>query len=104
MAPKKSRENLSMIIKPPAYLQNCSSPLIFLAGPIQGTWKWQDQAIELIQRKAPELSIASPRRDLEWHGDFTHDMYLEQVDWESHYLKKAGEHPLGQYLSHVTLF
>lgn len=65
--------------------------MIFLAGPIQGAYKWQDQAIEIIQSKAPELNIASPRRSISKKGDFTRVMFEEQVDWETHHLRKAGE-------------
>ena len=60
--------------------------IIFLAGPIQGTYFWQDQAIKIIQKLDPEMNIASPRRYSE--EGF---VYEEQVDWETHYLNKAAK-------------
>ncbi len=65
--------------------------LIFLAGPIQGAPKWQDDAIKLIRFIAPEMNIASPRREINAEKDFTKKMYDEQVDWETYYLRRAGE-------------
>lgn len=82
------------LILPPDYLENLDAPLIFLAGPIQGSYRWQDHAIQIIKEKAPSIYIASPRRNVEikyQKGDFTKEMYNEQVDWETHHLRKAGE-------------
>jgi len=70
-------------------------PLIFLAGPIMGAYNWQKEAIAIIQKNAPEINIASPRRDLAKDcmpdGDFSEEIYNEQVDWETHYLQRAGK-------------
>jgi len=82
---------MSKLILPPNYLKKIDGPLIFLAGPIQGSYRWQDKAIEIIQDLAPELYIACPRRDIHLKGDFTPDMYNEQVDWETYHLRKAGK-------------
>jgi len=79
------------LILPPNYLDSIDAPLIFLAGPIQGADNWQKEAIQIIQSIAPELYIASPRRPLTTKGEFTQDMYNEQVDWETYHLRKAGE-------------
>lgn len=81
---------MSKVLIAPTYINNTDTPTIFLAGPIQGTYRWQDQAIELIQSLAPEVFIASPRRIIE-EGDFGIEKYNEQVDWETFYLRKAGE-------------
>lgn len=84
---------MNRIIFPPQYT-NIDAPLIFLAWPIQGAYDWQSKAIEIITNKAPELYIASPRRNLRAEyskGDFTAEMYNEQVDWETFHLRKAGE-------------
>jgi len=80
------------LILPPTYLEKIEGPLIFLAGPIQGAYGWQDKAIDIIRSSAPELYIASPRRQMKTLGDFTVDMYNEQVDWETHHLREAGEY------------
>jgi len=81
----------SKVITAPLYVEKIDNPLIFLAGPIQGAKRWQDRAIEIIQGKAPELYIASPRRELDLHMDFDPDEYDRQVDWETYYLRKAGD-------------
>lgn len=78
------------IIFPPTYLEEIHAPLIFLAGPIQGSDNWHGRAIELISSNAPELYIASPKRPSERKGDFRATMYNEQVDWETHYLRHAS--------------
>ena len=83
---------MSRVIEAPNYAA-VDGPLIFLAGPIQGAYHWQNEAIKIIQTNAPELWIASPRRTVEVKyekGEFTPSMYNEQVDWETHYLRCAG--------------
>jgi len=70
---------------PPEYAER--KPIIFLAGPIQGTDDWQQRAIEIIHQLNPEIVIASPRRSN--FGSNTD--YGEQVDWETHHLRQAGE-------------
>lgn len=84
---------MNKVIEAPNYLA-VNGPLIFLAGPIQGAYHWQNNAISIIQTNAPELWIASPRRTVEVKyekGEFTPSMYNEQVDWETHYLRIAGK-------------
>ena len=65
-------------------------PLVFLAGPIQGALDWQAQAICILQKYAPELHIANPRRPLKHEGDFTKQMFNAQTDWETYYLNRAA--------------
>jgi len=81
----------SKLILPPNYLKTIDAPIIFLAGPIQGAYDWQKEAIQLISSKAPELYLASPRRQIKTKGEFTQEMYNEQVDWETYHLRKAGK-------------
>ena len=81
---------MSKVLIAPTYIKNIDAPLIFLAGPIQGAYRWQDQAIELIQSLAPEVYLASPRRNEE-EGEFGIEKYNEQVDWETFHLRKAGK-------------
>jgi len=82
---------MKKIIRPPEYLESDPSPLIFLAGPIQGALDWQSEAIETIQNLSAQMYIASPRRLGTYEGDFSDEMYHEQTDWEKHHLRLAGE-------------
>jgi len=76
-----------MILYPPA-IQEITGPIVFLAGPIQGAPDWQAKAITYFQSHAPDLHLASPRKEY-LEGTFN---YAQQVDWESHYLKQAADH------------
>jgi hypothetical protein len=78
------------LVTPPNY-ENIAGPLVFLAGPIQGAYDWQKDAIQMISSRAPELYIASPRRQIKAIGEFADEMYNEQVDWETYHLRRAGE-------------
>jgi hypothetical protein len=62
-------------------------PLIFLAGPIQGAPDWQAEAILWFNAEAPDLTVASPRREYP-PEEFD---YAAQVDWETHHLRLAAE-------------
>ena len=66
-------------------------PVIFLAGPTQGQRIWRAAAIEMLQAWAPEAHIASPQRPFRHDGDFAERMYNEQVDWETHFLRRSAE-------------
>jgi hypothetical protein len=82
-----SKNMTGKILLPPQYDNNLEGNLVFLAGPIQGTWDWQSAAIQYFQKNAPELNIASPRRnDSSWKFN-----YNEQVDWETTHLNKAAQ-------------
>jgi len=79
-------------IYPPKITETASQPIIFLAGPIQGTDDWQKQAVQYFKTRLPNnsnainhLIIANPRCPT-WHHHFS-----EQVDWESHYLNLAAQ-------------
>jgi hypothetical protein len=76
------------IIFPPKY-EKVEGPLIFIAGPIQGAMNWQKLAIEIIRSMDSEINIACPRRVLDREKDKKF-VYEEQVDWETHYLNRAG--------------
>lgn len=79
-----------MVIVPPHSIDLGKLPLVFLAGPIQGAAGWQQEAIAYINSARPDFWIANPRRDIPDGGDFTEDMYNEQVDWETLHLRHAG--------------
>lgn len=71
-------------------------PCVFEAGPIQGTWRWQDEATRIIQESHPTVSIFCPRRPIgegkKEKGDFNQSKYEEQVDWETHHLNLASSY------------
>ncbi len=74
------------LVLPLQYIE-LNGPVIFLAGPIQGADNWQNIAIRIIQKIAPDINIANPRRDY-LDEKF---VYEKQVDWETHYLRRAGK-------------
>src|SRR5688500_2374671 len=94
-----------MIITAPAGLP-ATGAVIFLAGPIiRGAEAWHDRAIALLQQLAPSVHVANPLRDPAasaqlWNpredaavaGDFPEQAYNEQLDWETRYMRRAGEH------------
>lgn len=65
-------------------------PVIFLAGPTQGPASWHPDAMRILRSLDPEVHLASPKRPLNPDKDFSTDMYNEQVDWETHFLRRAG--------------
>jgi len=74
-----------VFLQPPEIVET-ESPVIFLAGPIQGGPDWQPAAAELIHDLDPTLVVASPRKNYP-EGTF---VYERQVDWETHFLRLAG--------------
>src|SRR5215475_9004104 len=74
---------------PVDYLPETASatPVIFLAGPIQGAGDWQAEASTIILARRPGVVIASPRRAY-LPGEFD---YGKQVDWETHHLRRAAK-------------
>jgi hypothetical protein len=79
---------------PPEYYQG-AEPIIFLAGPINGSARWQNQALDYITNARDKTNIASPRyigEDQEAVGDWARGLSrTQQIDWESFHLKKAEE-------------
>lgn len=74
------------LILPPEYPE-CSKPIVFLAGPIGGAPDWQSNAIQWFQNHGTDIAVASPRK--EYHkGEY---IFEKQVDWETHYLRKASQ-------------
>jgi hypothetical protein len=67
---------------------NLEGPSIFLAGPIQGAARWQDDAIKLIREADTDVHITSPRRPVFEDTGFE---YESQVDWETEYLDRAAK-------------
>jgi len=81
---------MAKIIIAPNVITIKRASLIFLAGPIQGAGEWHKEAIEIIHSINTEIYVASPKRQKRRSGDFTEEMYNEQVDWETTYLKRAA--------------
>jgi len=61
------------------------APLIFLAGPIQGSPDWQTETALELTHHLKDAHVASPRRITE---DKNFD-YKEQVRWEKDHLRRA---------------
>jgi hypothetical protein len=61
-------------------------PVIFIAGPIQGSSDWQANAYGYLITSGKKLIVASPRNLYPKNIP-----YNEQVDWETHYLNRAAE-------------
>jgi hypothetical protein len=75
-----------LLLQPPEIVESDRRPVIFLAGPIQGAPDWQSVAANYIHDLDPSIIVASPRRDYP-EGTF---VYERQVDWETHFLRQAG--------------
>lgn len=74
-----------ILLQPPEIVQT-NEPVIFLAGPIQGSSDWQSEAAYFIHDLDSTLIVASPRKNYP-EGTF---VYERQVDWETHFLRAAG--------------
>jgi hypothetical protein len=62
------------------------APLMFLAGPIQGSPDWQTPTALLIGRHFEGTHVATPRRQTDVGFD-----YNEQVAWEKAHLRRSRE-------------
>lgn len=80
---------MATVLIAPQRLETYDKPVVFLAGPIQGAADWQSEAIKKLGDL--DIIIANPRRGLKLKGDFTQEMYNEQVDWETEHLNIAGK-------------
>ena len=84
------------LIIPKTYIEEPSFPLIYLAGPIKGAPKWHDEAIEFLLSHNPDLTIASPQKEIKQNlsahllkGDESY--FSRQRAWERHYLSLASD-------------
>ena len=75
------------VVHSPDYA-NFKTPVVFLAGPIQGAPDWQAEAIRLLKDilAGIDVSVCSPRR----LGAFPEGAYEQQVDWERFHLNEAA--------------
>lgn len=95
----KNRVGKIKVLEPPTY-DNCATfeededIVIFLMGPIQGTYNWQNDFVEKFKKilegkkLTKNIIIANPKRKVFVKSEFN---YGEQVDWESFYLDKASK-------------
>ena len=74
-----------LVVQPPEIVDTPDN-IIFLAGPIQGAPEWQTVAANLIHDIDTSVVVASPRKNYA-PGEF---VYPRQVDWETHFLRRAG--------------
>jgi hypothetical protein len=74
-----------LVVQPPEIVDTPDN-IIFLAGPIQGAPEWQSMAADLIHDIDESVVVASPRKNYA-PGEF---VYPRQVDWETHFLRRAG--------------
>lgn len=73
------------LILHPSQFVDVKGPVIYLAGPIQGTWNWRAEAVAHIHDLDPHIHIANPRAN-RFSGNFG-----EQVSWCEHYQDRAAE-------------
>lgn len=78
----------SFVIIPPKKELTRGLPIIFLAGPIQGTWNWHRGAVETLRSAGYRGWIASPRSTTLEDTAVLADRE-EQIDWEHHHIRKA---------------
>lgn len=66
--------------------------LVFLAGPIQGTYDWQTPTAIWLLERLPGLYVASPRSHM-WPPGLSREradqLYAQQTGWEHAYLDKT---------------
>jgi len=87
---------MGRLIIPKTYVSEINRPLVFLAGPIINAPNWQEDAIELLFSRDPNLVVASPRFRV---SDRVSPYLLEGQEghfpraraWERHYLDIASK-------------
>jgi hypothetical protein len=64
--------------------------VIFLTGPIQGSFNWHEEALKLFYEKCDaNITIASPKRKIGMEK--SEEGYKEQVRWETKHLHRASK-------------
>jgi hypothetical protein len=68
------------------------TPLVFLAGPVQGAPNWHSPIADELLTFRDDIHVASPRRLLEDEIDvFTANDSQEQVEWENAALERSAK-------------
>lgn len=79
-------------ITPPPRIDTPGAPVVFLAGPVQGTRDWQQEAAELLFDHAVPLSVVSPRGpEGLYRAPSSWLIDGEQNPWEKHHLRLARD-------------
>jgi len=82
------------LILPKTYSLSLDAPLIYLAGPIQGAPRWQEQAHDLIKSLDNRLYVASPsnlaRGELLKASIIGKHSFADQLDWENFHMRRAA--------------
>lgn len=65
-------------------IDRIDGPLIYLAGPIQGTANWQAEAVAILGELAPDVHVASPRAVSFTGGVERH------LAWEQQFMERAA--------------
>lgn len=82
----------SEFIIPPHPIRHPENPVVFLAGPVQGTDNWQAEAADILLQSPVNMSIISPRGNQELYN--APSAWLErgeQNPWEKHHLRLARD-------------
>ncbi|WP_428267960.1 nucleoside 2-deoxyribosyltransferase domain-containing protein [Haliangium sp.] len=84
---------MAHVLKPPAALDGCAAPSVFLAGSIEmGTAEqWQARA-ERALSDLDDVYMLNPRRDdwdPSWVQSMSNELFCEQVEWELSGLERA---------------
>ena len=74
----------------PSVIVEVEGPVVFLAGPIQGAPDWHEEAARILLELDSAFTIASPRALPNEYETFDEAHYRAQVDWETHYLRRAA--------------
>lgn len=90
----KYNQHMTEVLIPNTKIET-NKPIIFLAGPIQGTSNWRQPAIEIIASKSESFLIASPSGRLTFNPNYIKIIppqkdFDHQRDWENYYLDKAS--------------
>ncbi|MBI2045463.1 hypothetical protein HYT23_05365 [Candidatus Pacearchaeota archaeon] len=86
---------MGRLILPKTYLDTDDNLLIFLAGPIRGTYPWHDEAVKIISSIDSRIYIVSPNRNIkdEHFGKVVlgnKEKFSRQLEWERYYLNKSS--------------
>ena len=90
------------ILLPKSSYKTEQYPLFFLAGPVQGTRDWRQEAVPLLEDAVGTGYAALPCRYKPNHplrqreGERLESTFPRQLAWEQHYLDRAGGESGGQ--------
>lgn len=83
---------MSEFVTPPKIIETPDAPIVFLAGPVQGTLDWQQRAADQLLASNVPMDVVSPRGNLELYEKPS--VWLDndqQTPWEKHHLRLARD-------------